>query len=88
MRKTLILGAVLLLVRIPLLALTLVQQKTWGASGDLLRQRTWDDIGFDAARAVAAAPDGAVRCHALRFAPGQPLFDCLQAGRPPWTRTP
>ncbi len=48
MRKTIVIGGVLLLVQIPLLALTLVQEKTWGG------------IDTDEASEVAVGIDGSV----------------------------
>ena len=48
MRKTLVLGAGLLLVQIPLLALTLLQESTWGG------------VNTDDANEVAFASDGSV----------------------------
>ena len=48
MRKTILLGAVLLAVQIPLVALTLLQERTWGGAAD------------DRADEVAIASDGSV----------------------------
>ena len=56
MKKTVLIGTALLLVQIPLLALVLLQERTWGGSQ------------FDEGSGVATAPDNSVTRRARRSA--------------------
>ena len=74
MRKALVLGASLLLVQIPLLALTLLQERTWGgASDDDANETAFASDGSVYVAGTTVSADGDRDAFLLKYAPDRTL---------------